>query len=241
MQDAGEGVRLQNVGGEKELAITGLRMLLIVTILLTVGMAASVVLAQPTAMSVTRAGVGPAALSAPGLPAIQAVAGLMLSPPAQTVQVQTTFTLDVVADCGTSADTVGVELTFDPMYLQVVTVTADESRFPQVLRNRFDNSAGTIYYDAGSLLCHSENSCPSGAVRMATVTFRAVATTLNASSVGILGQVVWSGEPIFDGVGAASAITIIPPATDTPTPTRTATPTAIPGERAFLPLVLGSA
>ena len=208
------------------MTITSLRSFLIVSILIAVVVVAPAVMAQPGAVTITGAGVTLAGLSAPGLSAVRAAPGLMLSPPAQTVQVETDFTLDIVADCGTNADGVEVGLTFDPAYLQVVAVIADQSRFSIVFTKLFDNSAGTVNYVAGSSLeCHGENSCPSGVIRLATVTFRAVAVTSPASSVSIYGQVIWSGEPIFNGLGAGSTITIALPPTETPTPTQTATPT----------------
>ncbi|MBC7232387.1 MAG: hypothetical protein H5T68_03985 [Chloroflexi bacterium] len=155
--------------------------------------------------------------------------GLSLSPSARTTYRTWTFTLDIMVNCGTNADGVVTLVTFNPTYLQVVSVTPDTSQFPNVLRNTYNNSAGTVNYDAGApLLCHQQGNCPSGTVRIATITFRAKLETSPTTYVGISGQVTWSGAYIFSGTGSGSTITILsaPTPTATFTPTRTSTPTA---------------
>ena len=170
-----------------------MRWLLIASILIVV-VAVPPTLAQPSGVSIKGA-------SAQG--------GLSLSPPEQTVQAETNFTLEVLADCGSNADGVGVVVTFDPVYLQVVAVAEDESKFPLVLRKRFDNSSGEVYYDAGAPLeCHNERTCPAGVARLATLTFRAVTGTVPSTSVSISGEVVWAGETVFGGEGNGSIVTI---------------------------------
>ena len=186
-------------------------------LLLTVAVAVASVVpvdsAQPTPAFTAVAGVAPTTLSAPAGPKAQALAGLSLSPAEQTVQALTDFTLDVVVNCGTHADGAGLVVTFDPLYMQVIAVTPDKSGFPNVMQGSFDNRAGTIVYDAGaSLMCHAEGTCPSGVIRVATVTFRATARTHPISYVGLLGQVFWAGELVFDGEGDGSTITITPSA-----------------------------
>ncbi len=202
------------------LTITAIRSSLVNVVLIAVvtaggaaARAAPLVLAQPIYAPVT--------LSVPDHPAAQGLAGVSLSPSQATVQVLAQFTLDILVDCGTHADAAGAQLTFDPAYMQVVAVTADESVFPEVLRNRFDNVSGIVYYDAGSMQCHGENSCPTGVNRMATITFRAIDRTFPTKNVAIHGQVTWAGDLIFDAQGSGSTITITAPVS-----------------RAYLPLVV---
>jgi hypothetical protein len=134
--------------------------------------------------------------------------GVSLSPVVVSTPEETTFALDLMVDCGANADAASLTLGFNPIYLQVETVTADETVFPNVLRRRFDNAAGSVNYDAGSIMCHSEGNCPSGVIRVATVTFRAVRRTLPSTPVTVRGQVVWAGSTTFDGLGEGSTVTI---------------------------------
>lgn len=202
-------------GSELEVTITDIYSLLVACVL-TAALAAEPVApvapSQPTRGPGTGSAVTPITLSALDSPAAQALAGLGLSPAEQTVQALTSFTLDMVVNCGTHADAAALVVTFDPAYMQVTGVTPDESGFPAVLRQRFDNVSGTVLYDAGSLECHAEGTCPSAAIRVATITFRATARTFPTSYVGLSGQVAWAGELVFDGGGNGSTITIAPPA-----------------------------
>ena len=134
--------------------------------------------------------------------------GVSLSPTEVTTPPGSTFDLDVLVDCGTNADAASVTLRFNTNYLQVQSIVADETSFPNVLRKRIDNTAGTVQYDGGSLACHSEDNCPSGLIRVATVTFVATRRTLPSSPVGIRGQVVWAGETLFDDLGAGTMVTV---------------------------------
>jgi hypothetical protein len=120
----------------------------------------------------------------------------------------TTFALELTVDCGANADAASLTLAFDPGYLQVQSITVDATHFPDVLRKRFDNVLGSVNYDAGSVLCHSEDNCPSGLIHLASVTFRAVHRTLPSTSVSLHGQVVWAGGTTFDGAGAGSTVTV---------------------------------
>ena len=134
--------------------------------------------------------------------------GPSLSPSEVTTDEGSTFTLDVLVDCGANADAASVTLTFNVNYLQVQSITSDETSFPNVLRKRFDNVAGTVQYDGGSLACHSEANCPSGLIRVASVTFEAKRRTLPTTNVVVRGQVVWAGETIYDGAGAGTTVTV---------------------------------
>jgi len=133
---------------------------------------------------------------------------ISLSPAEVSTGEGTTFTLDIYVDCGANADAASVSLTFNVNYLQVQSITADETRFPNVLRRRFDNVAGTLQYDGGSLSCHSEGNCPSGVIRVASVTFAATRRTLPTTRVNVRGQVVWAGETLFNDTGAGTIVTV---------------------------------
>jgi len=192
--------------GEEELTITGMRLLL-VTLLLT-AVVAPAVSAHPVSTPAPVAGAVPTALPAPTGQAAQALAGTSLFPAELTAQALTGFTLEIVVNCGIHADAASVEVSFDPAYLQVVAVTPDESEFPVVVRKSFDNVSGTILYDAGSLECHSDGTCPSGVIRVAMVRFRALGRTSPTSYVAIKGETDWVGDAIFEGEGDGSTITI---------------------------------
>jgi len=134
--------------------------------------------------------------------------GLRLAPAVHMVQAPESLTLELWVECGAHADSAAATVTFNPNYLQVDSVVADESAFSTVMRSQYDNVAGTVRYDAGSLTCHGEGDCPSGAIRMATLHFRALARTWPTTYVDIHGRVVWSGSAIFDAEGQGSTITI---------------------------------
>jgi len=156
---------------------------------------------------------------------------IRLAPASLTTCATQRFSLDIMVDCGANADGVAAAVTFDPTHLQVVSVTEDRAQFASVLLNAFDNGTGTVRYDAGApLICHQEGTCPSGLVRIATITFRAMQATDPATFVSISGQVTWSGAYVFDGPGSGSTITILPP----PTPT----PTATPAHTLRLPMIM---
>jgi hypothetical protein len=198
--------------------ITRIRSFLVVAVLAAVvaasasaGPPVSPVLAQVPDTSTVVPDAVLTALSEPDHPVTQALAGVMLSPATATVEVLSDFTLDILVDCGTHAEVAEARVTFDPTYMQVVTVTTDASVFPTVAYNVFDNVSGSVIYDAGSLTCHSQGSCPAGVIRMATITFRAIARSFPSKYVGINGEVLWSGSVIFDGQGSGSTITITSP------------------------------
>ena len=156
-----------------------------------------------------------AILGIPAEASIDGVQGLALSPTSWIAYVMDHLTLDIMVNCGANADGAGTTVTFNPAYLQVISITEDTSDFPNNLLNTYDNGTGTIRYDAGALLtCYQTGTCPSGMVRLATITFRATAETVGTTSVGVNGQVTWSGAYTFDGTGTGCTITVLP----TPTP-----------------------
>ena len=151
----------------------------------------------PMAMPTSRA---QAALAAPGL---------SLSPPSRAAWDGATFPVDIMLDCGSNTDAVAAVVSFDARYLQVVSVTPDTTQFPLALRNRHNNTAGTVTYDAGaSLDCHREGTCPSGPARLATITFRTVTGTLSSTALDIHGQMTWGGAYTFDGTGNGGTVAV---------------------------------
>lgn len=137
-----------------------------------------------------------------------AAATVYASPSTHTTVVSSTFTLDLMADCGTNADAVSVVVSFDPRLLQAQTVTAG-TVFPNTLRNSIDNGAGKIYFDAGApLTCHDDGNCPSGVIRVAQVSFITVGAYAAPTTVAISGKLAWSGSYVFNGPGVGSAVTI---------------------------------
>jgi hypothetical protein len=149
------------------------------------------------------------AVSTPRAAASTVAPLVYVSPASHSTFVSTTFTLDLLADCGANADAVALTLSFDPRLLQVQSVTPDLSAFAQTLRRTIDNSGGRVYYDAGAPLgCHAAGNCPSGGVRVAQVTLRTLAAAGSPTPVGLSGKLVWSGSYIFNGAGTGSAVTI---------------------------------
>ena len=137
-----------------------------------------------------------------------AAATVYTSPPTSSTVVGTTWTVDLMADCGTDADAVSLVVSFDPRLLQAQTATADTS-FPNTLRKTIDNVAGRVYYDAGApLTCHDDGNCPSGVVRVAQLSFVTVGAAGAPTTVGLSGKIVWGGSYVFNGPGVGSAVTI---------------------------------
>lgn len=137
-----------------------------------------------------------------------AAATVYSSPSSHTTVVSSTFTLDLMADCGTNADAVSLVVSFDPRLLQAQTATADAS-FPNVLRRSIDNALGRVYYDAGApLTCHDDGNCPSGVVRVAQLSFVTVGAAAAPTTVGLAGKIAWSGSYVFNGSGVGSTVTI---------------------------------
>ena len=136
-----------------------------------------------------------------------AAATVYTSPTTYSTVVSTTFTLDLMADCGTHADAVSLVVSFDPRLLQAQSVTAD-SAFSVPLRKTIDNVQGKVYYDAGAPLECLPNNCPSGVVRVARLNLVTVGAAAGPTAVTIAGKIVWSGGYVFNGSGTGSAITI---------------------------------
>jgi hypothetical protein len=134
--------------------------------------------------------------------------GLSLLPSSWPTYPGATFQVDIVADCGSNADAAATVVAFDPAHLQVEALTPDASVFATTLLQAYDNVAGQVQYDAGSLTCHSASSCPSGSVRLGTIRFRAVGECGFSVPLSIQGQITWEGAFIFNGVGSGNTVGI---------------------------------
>ena len=108
---------------------------------------------------------------------VGAVVDLVLLPPSQTVDVDNIFNITIQAQCnGQDISTVAAFIDFDPNYLEVQSVTPGPT-LPTVVQNTYNNTVGTIDYQAGKL----GGPFPSGTFTVATVSFKALALTTNTS------------------------------------------------------------
>jgi len=112
---------------------------------------------------------------------------LSLTPSSSSVQVGDTFTMDIVADTGTStADTVDAYIDFDPTYLEVVDesgtpvsqIELNTSVFGSATFNSVDNATGQINFSASKY----ESPYLTGTFIAATIRFKAKAA-VDATSV----------------------------------------------------------
>ena len=140
--------------------------------------------------------------------AVESASGLSLSPSSRVTYPGATFTVDILVDCGSNADAAATVVTFDPAHLQVEALTPDLSAFATTLLQGYDNVAGQVRYDAGSLTCHAASNCPSGSVRLATIRFRTIGECGFLVPLALKGQIAWEGLLTFDGVGAGSTVAI---------------------------------
>ena len=98
---------------------------------------------------------------------------LKLSPATGNLTPGATFDVEIVVEAGSLlVDGAAAYLNFNPLYLEVVSVTPGTS-FNPPLRNDFDNGAGEVNFAAGIF-----DSFPSGTFTLATVKFRGVGTAL---------------------------------------------------------------
>lgn len=140
--------------------------------------------------------------------AAASVPGLSLLPSSRVTYPGATFTVDILADCGSNGDAAAAVLTFDPAHLQVEALTPDLSAFATALLHSYDNVTGQVWYDAGSLTCHAASNCPSGSIRLATIRFRTIGECGFLVPLALEGQVTWEGLYTFSGVGAGNTVAI---------------------------------
>jgi hypothetical protein len=95
-------------------------------------------------------------------------------PSSLTVDVQDTFTVEIwVCPNGQQVDAVDADLTFDPTYLEVLSVSGDPSALPDELYSAFDNAVGTLTHSRGILV----GTLPSTDFRLCSIELRARAVT----------------------------------------------------------------
>ncbi|MCX6033312.1 MAG: S8 family serine peptidase [Chloroflexi bacterium] len=107
---------------------------------------------------------------------------LRISPPAGAVMRGATFAVDVFAQAGSQGvDVVDTAVSFDPAHFQVVDAAGNLTTgivpgdgLPIVLQNQADNGTGRIRFSAGR---QPGGAMPAGDLRVATIRFRAIATT----------------------------------------------------------------
>ena len=154
---------------------------------------------------------------------------IYVSPSSKTAQPNEVFVADVYLNAGSNEiNGASVAMTFDPDYLRVQSITHDPAGLPNPLpvANPYDNNAGTISFEAGSL-----DSPKTGNFRLFRLELKAQAHV--ASTVLAFANVTVTGLYAHTyGVIPQSMTVSIPPATATPTPTNTLIATAVPSPTA---------
>ena len=103
------------------------------------------------------------------------VVDMALVPCPQVVQIDEAFTLDIyVYPDGQQVDAVDADLTFDPTYLEVLSVTGDPSGLEFENYNAWDNTNGTLTHSRGASFTQIP---PSSTFRLCSIQFRAEAAT----------------------------------------------------------------
>jgi len=186
---------------------------------------------RPIPMSSTMAGC-PAQIEPMSFPLTSpdAVVDIAVVPSSKTVFVNDLFTLDIyVYPNGQQVDTVDADMTFNPTYLKVQSITGDSSGLDAELYSTFDNSAGRLTHSRGKLT----GTPPSSTFRLCCISLKAEAATAGTT----LAFTAYTGA-YFEGASVLRNTTngtvIIQLATPThtpapPGPTHTPTPTRTPG------------
>lgn len=147
-------------------------------------------------------GAGAAALGAEGLgPLALATVALSLQPPTQTVSVGATFTITIEVAAGARpVDGVASLISFDPTYLEVVSITRGTA-LPTRLRSVFDNAADTLDYSAGIL----GDESPTGTFTLATIQFRAKAAT-SGTTVNLVDRLPFTTHAVYQDSHLAATL-----------------------------------
>lgn len=104
--------------------------------------------------------------------------GLSLQPATQTVNTLSNFDVQVRIAAGTQeVDTVDANLSFNPTYLQVSSITIG-SALPVVIISRWDNTAGTITMTSSKFIA----PFPTGTFTLATISFQTLTASTNGST-----------------------------------------------------------
>lgn len=110
-----------------------------------------------------------------GFPArAQGGVDIAVVPSSKTVLVNEIFTLDIyVYPNGQQVDAVDADMTFNPTYLEVQSITGDTSGLPDELYSAVDNTAGTLTHSRGKLT----GTPPSSTFRLCSIELKAEAAT----------------------------------------------------------------
>jgi hypothetical protein len=112
-------------------------------------------------------GAEPVSLQAP-------VVDIAVIPSSKTVALNETFTLDIyVYPNGQPVDAVDADLTFNPAYLEVLSIIGEPWELPIELYSAFDNTKGTLTHSRGIL----QGTPPSSTFLLCSIEFRAKGVT----------------------------------------------------------------
>jgi hypothetical protein len=125
-----------------------------------------------------------------------ATVDIAVVPSSVSVYVGLVFTLEIwVYPHGEQVDAVDADMTFDPAYLEVLSITGDPSALPDELFNAFDNGAGTLTHSRGILV----GTPPSTDFRLCSIRLRAKATTEGTMlAFTDLAGAYFEGDPVLD-------------------------------------------
>jgi hypothetical protein len=104
-----------------------------------------------------------------------AVVDIAVVPSSKTVDVDDTFTLEIwVYPNGQEVDAVDADMTFDPTYLEVQSITGDSSGLELEFYNDRDNTNGTLTHSRGASFSQTP---PSTTFRLCSISLKAKAAT----------------------------------------------------------------
>ena len=135
---------------------------------------------------------------------------LVLNPSNSSVTVGNNFTVTIQVQAGsTGVSAVGASLVFDQSKVNVVSISGGGS-LPFVFTNTYNNSAGTLRYDAGKI----GEPYPSGTFTHATITFHTLAVTastaISFTSIGVdTGVIDDTGENEVLNTASDTSVAII--------------------------------
>ncbi len=166
----------------------------------------------------------------------ESVPSLLFSPSQVTSIANSTFTVSIIVDtAGQSVNGAGAKITFDPAYLQGVSIQPG-TIFPNYATTSIDNTSGKIIISA---ISNSLDDTFTGLDSLATITFRVIKTGLtNANFVFTPGSTTDSNLAVTTGNGdileRVNTLQIVPQ-TGKPTSTPKASRFPLPTPRPITP------
>lgn len=139
---------------------------------------------------------------------LAATVDIAVVPSSVSVYVGQIFTLEIwVYPNGQPVDVVDADMTFDPSYLEVLSITGDPSELPIELYSAFDNAVGTLTHSRGIL----EGTPPSTTFRLCSIGLRAKAPIEGAMvAFTDLTSAFSGGDPVETETTEATLIITIP-------------------------------